>query len=126
MLIGFSLDIPPAKISPNCGAPVGIGGADKLPGGGAPPLPLVPEDPTDPPPTTGELLSLVSACFNLAPFLISANIASRPCMAEGAGLGADPPLIGGGGGGGGGAGGPGIFSTDLILDLGWSNPAIYV
>lgn len=85
---------------------MGIGGADKPLGGGAPPT-LLPDDPTVPPPTWGALLSFVSACFNLAPFLISANIASRPPIAEAAGLGAErPPPIGGGGGG---AGGPAIF-----------------
>lgn len=110
LLTCFSLGIPPAKISPSCGAPFpGIGGADidgplvlaalELPG----------VDETISPPTVGALLSLVSAFFNFIPFLMSPKRASRPCMTELAGLGAVPPFnAGGGGGGGGGAEAPAI------------------
>lgn len=116
MFTGFNLDIPPANISPSCGAPVGTGGADKPPEFGTLLL-LFFDDPTAPPPTWGALLSFVWAGFNLAPFLISANIASRPCIAETAGLGVERPPPIGGGGGGGGAGGPAIRLIDLVLDL---------
>lgn len=108
-----SLGIPPARISPSCGAPIGIIGAPDGTAGAegagpeedAAPLPPLP---TTPPPTFGALLSLVSAFFNLIPFLMSPRRASLPCITEAAGLaaGAPPggPPAGGGGGGGGGGG----------------------
>ncbi|QHS75044.1 Vrp1 [Saccharomyces paradoxus] len=109
LLTCFNFGIPPAKISPNCGAPIpGTGGAD-IEG----PLLLMvlelPEaDETAPPPTIGALLSFVSAFFNFIPFLMSPKRASRPCITDFAGLGALPPPNAGGGGGGGGAGAPAI------------------
>ena len=114
LLICFNFGIPPAKISPNCGAPIpGIGGAD-IEGPLLLTVPELPEaDETTPPPTIGALLSLVSAFFSFIPFLMSPNRASRPCITDFAGLGALPPNAGGGGGGG-GAGAPAISTIRYI------------
>lgn len=120
LLICFNFGIPPAKISPNCGAPIpGIGGAD-IEGPLLLTVPELPEaDETTPPPTIGALLSLVSAFFSFIPFLMSPNRASRPCITDFAGLGALPPNAGGGGGGG-GAGAP-AFQQFVIYMVGFFN-----
>lgn len=78
-----------------------------------------PEPTAPPPPKAGALLSLVSAFFSLAPFLISPSNASRPCIIDAAGFagfaapGALGPAPEGGGGGGGGGGGT------MMIDRTW-------
>lgn len=95
--LDLSFGIPPANISPNWGAPVGIGGAEK---DGADALPLWD---TVLPSIAGPDLSTVIAFLRFMPFLISPSKASLPggILAEGGGERARPPAIGGGGGGGG-------------------------
>ena len=107
----FNFGIPPAKMSPNWGTPLGGGGA------GAPCDPDeddegagIPMDPDDLESKMGFDLSTVVAFFNLAPFLISPSKASLPAGITEGGPGGkfdDPPSAGGGGGGGGG--GPAIL-----------------
>ena len=114
------MGIPPANISPNCGGPPiveagaepGMGGADIFGAEGG-----AEEADTTPPPTSGALLSFVSAFFNRIPFLISPKRASRPCITDAAGLaaGAAAAKTPGGGGGGGGAGGPAILVLRLLV-----------
>lgn len=116
LLTGFSFEIPPARISPRCGPPVGTGGAEETADVGAGPLPPLDWPATPLPPTCGALLSFVSAFFNLAPFLMSPSNASLPCIIEAPGLGADDPAPNPGGGGGGG-GGAGMIPTSLGIDL---------
>lgn len=111
----FNFGIPPAKISPNWG-PDGIGGALERPavdkelwgmaGLAALPLLLLP-------PIIGALLSLVTAFFNLEPFLISLKRASRPPITGLGGCEGAPVIMGGGGGGG--AGGPAIFCISVLF-----------
>lgn len=107
----FNFGTPPAKISPNCGAPRGIGGAP-VDGGlgmdGAPPI-VMPVGASVLPSIIGFSLSTVVAFFNRAPLRISPKSASRPAITRAAGLGAEPPPSAGGGGGGGGGGGPAIM-----------------
>lgn len=106
----FNFGIPPAKMSPNWGTPLGGGtGApcdpDEADGGAG-----VPIDPEDLESKIGFDLSTVVAFFNLAPFLISPSKASLPAGITDGGPGGkfdDPPSAGGGGGGGGG--GPAIL-----------------
>ncbi|KAF8002070.1 hypothetical protein HF325_003035 [Metschnikowia pulcherrima] len=113
LLTDLSLGIPPAKISPNCGA-IDTAGAPLPPG-------VAPDGIGGPPadtedgfvPSNGFDLSTVTVFFKRMPFWISPSKASRPAgiFAGGPGISRLGAPIGGGGGGGGG--GPAIVWTYL-------------